>query len=435
MKKLLFSLSFAFALSGAYAQNNVIWSDNFNDEDASDWTFYDEDGDGLEWSVVQILDNDGEPVNTPVLRSFSWLSTPLTPNNYAVTPAIDLTNVSGEITLSWQVSAADAQYADEKYTVYVATGNAVADFLASNVSFSELVTDNGPAGTENFYTKTLDISAFAGQTIYVAFRHHDTSDEFSIEIDNVSVYTNGDGGGEPNDPTYCDVALNCSDDDVILNVNFAGIDNSSGCSLNGYGDYTTSVDPAHVMQGETYELSVEVGAGWFERVSAWIDYNNNGVFDADEFLGEIGEGGTGGVMTSSITIPENVADGLYRMRILAYATGSNNPAEEDPCINNDEAYGEYEDYLVKVGEDLELGNVTLTKVGVYPNPVADSFKLNLDSKFNAAKVTVNVTDLNGKLLKTFANANSYNVSELPAGVYIVTVTDGVNTSNTKIVKK
>src|SRR5690606_24083476 len=32
-----------------------------------------------------------------------------------------------------------------------------------------------------------DITSFAGQVVYVAFRHHITSDQFTIEIDNVSV--------------------------------------------------------------------------------------------------------------------------------------------------------------------------------------------------------------------------------------------------------
>src|SRR5690606_33200053 len=39
-----------------------------------------------------------------------------------------------------------------------------------------------------FYVKTIDITSFAGQTIYVGFRHHNVSDEFAIAIDDVMVY-------------------------------------------------------------------------------------------------------------------------------------------------------------------------------------------------------------------------------------------------------
>lgn len=180
------------ALLGAVsmnAQSTTYFQDDFNDLDISDWTLYDEDGDGTNWYVVQIQDQNGNPVATPLLRSASWNQVPLTPDNYAVTPAIDLTAETGSntITLSWDVAAADADFADENYTVYVANGNQVADFLASSTSYNELVSDNGPGGLNNFYTKTLDITSFAGQTIYVAFRHHNVSDEFTIEIDNVSV--------------------------------------------------------------------------------------------------------------------------------------------------------------------------------------------------------------------------------------------------------
>lgn len=275
MKNFLFSLALVAGFTAVNAQT-VIWSDDFNDEDISDWTLYDEDGDGNEWLVVQIQDDQGNPVNTPVLRSFSWVNpSAVNPDNWAVSPAIDLSNYSGEVILKWEVSAADAAYSDENYSVYVATSNQVADLEASDLTFNEVVTDNGPGGSENFYEKTLDISSLAGEVVYVAFRHHDVSDEFSIEIDNVSVEAS---------------AMSVSD----LNKNFSS---------------------------------------------------------------------------------------------------------------------------------------------VYPNPVVDSFNVNLSSKFNASNVTVTVTDLAGRTVKAFGAATSYNVSDLAAGVYVVKITDGKNTETKKIVKK
>ncbi|SHJ12404.1 Por secretion system C-terminal sorting domain-containing protein [Mesonia phycicola] len=195
MKKItLLTVAFISAFSMSMNAQTTLFSDDFNDLDISDWTVYDEDGDTFNWSVVQIEDDAGAPVNTPVLRSASWTtdgvsSIPLTPDNYIVSPSIDLTAEDGTntITLNWDVSAADAAYADENYTVYVATGNQVTDLTASSVSFNELVTDNGPGGSSNIYTKSLDITSFAGQTVHVGFRHHNVSDEFTIEIDNVSV--------------------------------------------------------------------------------------------------------------------------------------------------------------------------------------------------------------------------------------------------------
>jgi len=203
-----------------YVAPTTYFSDDFDDLDASDWTFLDEDGDGYNWSVVQIVDESSNPVGTPVLRSASWnsLDGPLTPDNYAVSPAIDLSEEDGSrtITLSWDVTAADADYADENYTVYVATGNTPADFTASSVSYNELVTDNGPGGLENVYTKTLDVTSFAGETIYVAFRHHVTSDMFTIEVDNVSVIAgaSNENGRVANAPSKAQVANVLLKDDL-----------------------------------------------------------------------------------------------------------------------------------------------------------------------------------------------------------------------------
>ena len=190
MKKLLLLLFIGLLSVPSFSQS-VVYEDDFNDEDISDWTLFDEDGDGNNWSVVQIQDANGNPVGTPVIRSNSWTQTagPLTPDNYAVTPAIDLSNASGTITLEWVVTAADDSFADENYTVYVTdAGNSVSDLNAASISFNEIVTDNGPGGLDNPYTKTLDISNLAGSSaVYVAFRHHNVTDQFTIEIDDVSV--------------------------------------------------------------------------------------------------------------------------------------------------------------------------------------------------------------------------------------------------------
>jgi len=191
MKKITLLFCLLIGSFGINAQQ-IIFQDDFNDLDISDWTIFDEDGDGFEWSAVQIQDTNGLPVGTPVLRSASWTggppATPLNPNNYAFSPAIDLTNETGNtITLSWVVTAADAGYSNEFYTVYVSNGNTVADALGASVNFSEFVTDNGPGGLDNPYTKTLDLTSLAGSVVYVAFRHHNVTDQFTIEIDDVTV--------------------------------------------------------------------------------------------------------------------------------------------------------------------------------------------------------------------------------------------------------
>lgn len=183
-KQLLFAGLFLGALLSTNAQTTV-WSDNFDDLDITDWTLVDDDGDTFNWSAVQIQDNGGNPVGTPVMRSQSWVNgTPLTPDNWAISPAVDLTSYtsSDQITLSWKAMAIDADFDAENYAVYVGTSTDIAVLVNSTTTFTEVLT-----GINTLTERTLDISDFVGETVYVAFRHFDVTDEFTMEIDDVAV--------------------------------------------------------------------------------------------------------------------------------------------------------------------------------------------------------------------------------------------------------
>ena len=85
MKKLLLTF-IAFAGINASAQT-VLFEDDFNDGDISDWTLIDEDGDTFGWVPVNMT---AAPIYMG-MRSASWITSgPLTPDNWAISPAIDL---------------------------------------------------------------------------------------------------------------------------------------------------------------------------------------------------------------------------------------------------------------------------------------------------------------------------------------------------------
>ena len=103
--------------------------------------------------------------------------------------------------------------------------------------------------------------------------------------------------------------------------------------------------------------------------------------------------------------------------------------------NSNDMYGLLvDDFKVTTGS-LGVSDLSAKASSVYPNPVVDTFSVDLSSKFNASNLTVTITDLSGKTVKTFAAADSYNVSDLAKGVYLVTITDGKNTETKKIVKR
>lgn len=144
--------------------------------------------------------------------------------------------------------------------------------------------------------------------------------------------------------TYCDVSgTDCSDADEITNFSFVGINHNSSCDPNGYSDFTDSV--AYVQAGTSYPVSVtippHVGNNY---VALWIDFNQDGNFDADEytFLGTSPSAGS--TVTANVSIPVNALSGQTTLRIR---TRFNTLLESsDACLVY--AYGETEDYLVDV---------------------------------------------------------------------------------------
>lgn len=182
--------------------------------------------------------------------------------------------------------------------------------------------------------------------------------------------------------------VDCTDGDLITLVDFAGINNPSDCGFDGYEDFTETVEPAEVEAGQTYSMSVDVGAGWSsEAVGVWIDFDANFTFDQYEFyfLGV----GSGSTVTGNIDIPADVENGTYRMRVSVRAAPE---PFADPC-NLDFDYGEFEDYLVTVGDPVSTAEFDF----------ADNLRVSKSGNtmvINSSNIleTVRVFDLSGKLI-------------------------------------
>lgn len=146
---------------------------------------------------------------------------------------------------------------------------------------------------------------------------------------------------------YCYCAANqtsgCGSSDVINNVTFGTLNNTTGCTgLPAYTDYGLSVAAPNISIGATVPISVTAGPGGTENVAAWIDYNQNGTFETSEYT-SIGTG-NGVVITNNITIPTTATPGLTKMRVrLRWSTSITNA---DPCTTF--GYGETEDYNINL---------------------------------------------------------------------------------------
>jgi hypothetical protein len=116
-------------------------------------------------------------------------------------------------------------------------------------------------------------------------------------------------------------------------------------SCPGYVDFT-AVTPANLPVGETIPISIGTsscnGTNNTRIVEVFIDYNNDGVFEANE-LAFTSAAGLSGTVNGSITIPDTAVVGRYAlMRVIAEETS--NPAAISPCGSY--TNGETQDYRV-----------------------------------------------------------------------------------------
>ncbi len=137
----------------------------------------------------------------------------------------------------------------------------------------------------------------------------------------------------------------CTDNDVITRVRISTLDNASACDAGppaGYGNYT-SLPATTVYSGAANQIRVDVPLVWPETVGVWIDYNQNGQFEASEFT-FVGNNNAGGTVTNNINIPTSALTGNTRMRVrVEFFT---NIGPNDACIGF--VFGETEDYTVNI---------------------------------------------------------------------------------------
>ncbi|MBN4081704.1 DUF1573 domain-containing protein, partial [bacterium AH-315-C07] len=168
----------------------------------------------------------------------------------------------------------------------------------------------------------------------------------------------------------------------IYNVQFSTIDNSTLNGIEGYQDYS-SVSSTIVRPGDKQYLSIQTGPFSNENVRAWIDFNNNGLFEGNEKVFESLNNFQ--FHGDSIFIPYSAARGVaLRMRI-----GSDYFNNAVPSACGSVQYGQYEDYSViimditKIRDTLAYGeSVTINLEFSSNNILAGEYSTELAIKSN-----------------------------------------------------
>ena len=173
---------------------------DFEDGTLMGWTNIDADGDGNVWQNGSSSGLGGHDGSAGMLFSQSYINQvgPLTPDNYLVSPT-KMTVQDGAVISFW-AAAQDAGYPAEHYGVAVSTAsntnaNDFTTIWEETMTAKRAATVDAYAKSEIrgtraqglWYQKTIDLSAYAGQEIWVAIRHFNCTDCFYLDVDDITL--------------------------------------------------------------------------------------------------------------------------------------------------------------------------------------------------------------------------------------------------------
>ncbi|WP_415370920.1 choice-of-anchor J domain-containing protein [Patiriisocius sp. Uisw_047] len=253
MNKLLFVI--ALLTYGVNAQTH--FSENFNTVEAlTGWTITDVDGDGHNWISVDWSFSFPE-LEAGTAGSFSWnhdTQTPLTPDNFLTSSAIDLSSASASnLILEFTTGGVDPDYFTDEYSVYITTSTDPATIITSPAVFNEVLTSHG------LFTRVVDISAYAGQTVYLTFRHFNTVDENLLLIDNITIKSLLDNDAKLEALTTTDASLINNVVTITGDVKNNGANAITSLDVNwtidGGASNTYALTGLNIAPGETYSFT------------------------------------------------------------------------------------------------------------------------------------------------------------------------------------
>lgn len=169
----------------------AFWNFDENSLEEDGWTVVDADGDGKNWERVWYDNYHSTPYS---LRSGSYIGGILTPDNWAITPAVEIPEDGAYLT--YYVENYSSSF-PETYRVYVGTSN--------GIDSMEPVTEDITPSSAEYEMQTIDLADYAGETVYIAFRNYNCRDKFKIYLDDVAVMA-GSPADEPAEPSESPVA-------------------------------------------------------------------------------------------------------------------------------------------------------------------------------------------------------------------------------------
>ena len=279
MKKLLLLLAF---VSFTMSAQTVLFEDDFESYTPTDnvgedtdipgtYLSYDVDGDGFNWGLAAPTSftqpMDGIYTGNWIM-SASYITVgaggnggqgAISPDNILVLPMVSIPAGAANVEFIYYVgSGTDTAFFAESYSVQVTNTSDQTAILAATPILDTTLTFQGGE------FKTLDLNAYAGQDVYISFRHYNTTDEWLLGLDDLKVQYTGGASVEDLETLGFSYYPNPVQNALNMTANIA-IDNVSVLNLLGQevlnvspSKLQTSVDFSDLNAG-VYLVNVQIG--------------------------------------------------------------------------------------------------------------------------------------------------------------------------------
>ncbi|NOU59246.1 fibronectin type III domain-containing protein [Marinifilum caeruleilacunae] len=319
---------------------------------------------------------------------------------------------SSSFTLSWS----SVQFADNYDVQIREDGGAWEAYSTSSTSF-----DYTSALAETTYEFQVRATNSTGDSDYTAIQSVTTL-------------------GESPTPDYCESYGKSTRYEYIDLVELADMSNPSGDD-GGYGDYTGLI--ANVAPGNSYTLNFSLAYKRRTYTANWkiyIDFNRDGNFANNEIVAS-GYTVSSGISSANVNVPSDAALGHTRMRVIL----KHRRAAANGCQVFSQ--GEVEDYTVNISNSapayvaktaafgLPLSDTPpVEELKLYPNPAKDFVNLFIQGNIQSR---VRISSITGKTIKVVTldlENNTLDVSDLPSGMYFISIEDGEEVVTKKLLK-
>jgi hypothetical protein len=164
--------------------------------------------------------------------------------------------------------------------------------------------------------------------------------------------------------------------------------------------------------------------------SAWIDYDNNSIFDPSTEVVFSTESYGNGPFTTTITLPATLPDGDYRMRLII--DFEDEAPNEDACAFIS-TRAEAEDYKITVDSSLGIDAVSKSSFTYFPNPVSHVLSINASASIDGITI---YNMLGQTVVRSTPNTTTTTVdmSGLQTGAYFVQVAINNSIETVRVIK-